>query len=74
MLIKPFFDAWKRPFDFKGKTKLTDFWNYAFIAFLVNRSLGIPVGFLASFGTYDERGLVVLIMEQFGFSLCLPNY
>ena len=59
MLIKPFIDAWKRPFDFKGKTKLNDFWNYAIIAFLVNRSLGIPAGFLASFGTYDERGLVV---------------
>ena len=59
MLIKPFLDAWKRPFDFKGKTKLNDFWNYALIAFLINRAFAILAGFFEIFGTYDERGLLV---------------
>tara|TARA_B100000214_G_C23838294_1_gene567564 strand:- start:359 stop:742 length:384 start_codon:yes stop_codon:yes gene_type:complete len=58
MLIKPFLDAWKRPFDFKGVTSRTDYWNFVLISWLINFAGKLLLDFLEIFTTYDDQGLI----------------
>ena len=69
MLIKPFLDAWKRPFDFKGVTSRTDYWNFVFISWLINFASTYLVKFLEIFTTYDEEGIV---NNAFGNFIAFP--
>ena len=58
MLIKPFLDAWKRPFDFKGVTSRTDYWNFVFISWLINFVGTYLFKIIEIFTTYDDQGMV----------------
>jgi len=71
MLIKPFLDAWKRPFDFKGVTSRTDYWNFVFISWLINFACKLLEKFLEIFTTYDDQGMV---NNAFGNFIAGPIY
>ena len=66
LMIKSFILAWKKPFDFKGKTSRKDFWLYELATILlfivINFVQNISINFSYAF---IESGSLLLLSEIF---------
>tara|TARA_Y100001968_G_C19357294_1_gene717890 strand:- start:78 stop:599 length:522 start_codon:yes stop_codon:yes gene_type:complete len=65
-MIKSYFSAWKRSFDFSGKTSRSEFWKFNIIDFLI---CFIPSCLIAPFNMLAGREYVSSRMQISGFSI-----
>ncbi len=79
-MIKSFISAWKRAFDFKGKTSRKDFWFYQlvstvlFVVLNVTQNLVTNLQYASIYGEYESSGILAEIFAIIGQTISIITF